>query len=460
MHKKSAYLKQLLLLIITLLSASCTTLYSGSEPKSIRYEERKIIEQTQLYLGQVPAIIEANQKENTLIYVYSFDGTNNDRNNINPKVERKTLVATLSDALAQNGHEVYYEEGPGNGDIIDSIVCNTCLTKAKEALTDLEKKLSNTNPKYKNIAIVVIGFSRGAAISRHFMNLVSKRWNVNDDLKTTSFSVRTYGILFDTVSTGATEKLNLGISASTNYLVHFVSKDENRRLFPVIRDDDISFHKKPDTPSFIKSNARLLELTLPGSHSDIGGSYKTGIGSLYHAYGIMVLNHYALIDRPSFEFHNDFYTSHDSRGKIDKLIDNISLFNNEKRNSIIVKSNPISNNRTYEVRRHSMNFVNTGSQVRLRGVHPPIIFDVLHSKDGLKISSPDKNIQHISYKIRNNLFTVKATYLGRWFVNSLDKKVLNCIQENQPSRIEIVTFESIKKRTVEIYCDKKIVDQF
>ena len=72
---------------------------------------------------------------------------------------------------------------------------------------------------------MVIGFSRGVANGRHFMNLLVDKYpgNIKHEQTGNSLRVRSVGILFDTVAKEIRKQLRLGISPTIDYLVHIIS---------------------------------------------------------------------------------------------------------------------------------------------------------------------------------------------------------------------------------------------
>jgi hypothetical protein len=79
-------------------------------------------------------------------------------------------------------------------------------------------------------------------------------------------------VLFDTVSTGFGDLYNLSIPKQAENVLHLTALDEHRGPFPLRSAID------PANPS----DPRILELALPGAHSDIGGSYdRHGLADQY-----------------------------------------------------------------------------------------------------------------------------------------------------------------------------------
>lgn len=141
------------------------------------------------------------------------------------------------------------------------------------SLNDLNKAIG-AHRLIKIINISVIGFSRGAALSRAFVNMLVGRCKKeeNGSLTLNGFPVRfTFLGLFDTVAsfglpahniTLPMEQRDLRIPACVERCVHYVAANELRYSFPVdlIRENG-------------KYKSGWTEKVYPGVHSDIGGGY-------------------------------------------------------------------------------------------------------------------------------------------------------------------------------------------
>lgn len=255
----------------------------------------------------------------------SFDGTQNNRGDAQP---------ALGDALANpysdgNGHtspdilelEVNKKiEDDGLRDSVRSLYLQGVGTQgsfiagqvafgtgsvdyARQALSGVSSMLGKWRETDANcqVYVVVCGFSRGSATARYFLNLVNEygipatddsgQLKQTQDTNTGAVvekyaeydvsraqqppgSVRTAALLYDTVATGQgadradTFYFPQTIPDTTDVVVHITSADERRKMFPAesILNLDGTYDK------------RLLEVTLPGVHSDIGGGYSDGVG--------------------------------------------------------------------------------------------------------------------------------------------------------------------------------------
>ncbi len=159
-------------------------------------------------------------------------------------------------------------------------------TKVNDAFRSMGTVLYDFNtPVIDLLTVDVFGFSRGSAAARYFVwKLLEEHRNepqkmrlrvildANEDKikkvkpQIKSIEVRFAG-LFDTVASHGidhgndTEGLHLTAVGSAKKIVHLTAADEYRENFPLT---DISR----------VSEARKVELSLPGAHSDIGGGYN------------------------------------------------------------------------------------------------------------------------------------------------------------------------------------------
>lgn len=275
-----------------------------------------------------------------------FDGTNNnkdvlpvDKNGV--PTARPTNPALLYDKLKAENEDTYYIRGIGSpvtsgdkGSTLDQGVAQLdAMRQLEEAWTryiSTAKQILSVDPNAK-IQVNVIGFSRGAVVAREFMNRVDD-WGVPSAQSTHSYidhegktqvkvindygqpsiqggQVRQTALLYDTVegsgilnsaSTTTSEyydqatgyEFRLGIPASVDSLLHLVAANEER---------DLTFGVTSVKSATSPNDPRILELTLPGVHSDIGGSYLQGPGNYTLALGQTYLNNLGLLrDAPDY----------------------------------------------------------------------------------------------------------------------------------------------------------------
>lgn len=206
-----------------------------------------------------------------------FDGTANDRLNVSDG-ERETVVGHIYDQLERNQSLSFLAYYPGVGTqsnpllaISDAITGYTLPHGVERAVDRTLQEIEKARSRQPNadVRLLISGFSRGAAAARHFMNSLEKRWA---DEGHEGAPPRFYALVFDTVATGQQSNLQLQVPVSADLFYHFVSMDERRTLFPPILD--VSLDREPD---------RIVTIMVPGVHSDVGGSYVSGVGSEYLA---------------------------------------------------------------------------------------------------------------------------------------------------------------------------------
>lgn len=309
------------------LSSACSV-FSGSAVFPTSDQDRKTVAQNfEKISSQVPYIQISAQTPHIRLYKVAFDGTLNDRSRV-PKDEQRTIVAHIAELIG-GSDEVHYYRGPGMQgrlvSLIDAMFGTSCIEVAQRAAEDYERVVGAWRAADPNVEvrIFVTGFSRGAATARHFMNLVSAK-GVTDARRASTHPPKFYALLFDTVSTGQTDRLNLSLSSDLDYLIHFVALDESRPLFrPVIDVMPESRGGKPIlgiNSTFVPDRIKLVQM--PGSHSDIGNAYRGGIGSEYMVLIEQILYRMGLHKKNCWDVSEDFFVEgkHDSRGILDKFI--------------------------------------------------------------------------------------------------------------------------------------------
>ncbi|BDT56628.1 hypothetical protein MasN3_01220 [Massilia varians] len=136
----------------------------------------------------------------------------------------------------------------------------------------------DSDTKSDLIDIDVVGFSRGAAEARVWLNqLVGKirngQYTSNKSRKTRCLNLRFEG-LFDTVSHlgylhGNDDKYDFRIPTAVRHAAHAVALNE-------YRGDPVSFHLRSILGSQQPSRANRIEQAFVGAHSDVGGGYASG----------------------------------------------------------------------------------------------------------------------------------------------------------------------------------------
>ncbi len=214
------------------------------------------------------------------LILFAFDGTGNSEHP--PATDSISNVLKFYDAYDEekNGPRFYitgigttnrdmdYKGNEYSGDGFDQRVA-----LGFKFLNDFINGDSGTNA----LDIDVIGFSRGAAEARVWINLLAKK--LKDDTYTVDGKARCINLrfegLWDTVPHlgkihGDEPNYDFSIPAAVKYAVQAVALNEHRGTWA---DFDLrSIMESPDE----SSSANRIEKGFIGSHSDIGGSYGTG----------------------------------------------------------------------------------------------------------------------------------------------------------------------------------------
>lgn len=197
------------------------------------------------------------------LLLFAFDGTRND-------------PATASNVWKisqyyQDG-EVYYHSGPGNPQYLDWDAATAYQADQiiQNQWQSLLNALSATGNLTDSTPIDIIGFSRGAALARHFGNLINQSVNQGQfsyldpqrGLVTACVDLRFMG-LFDTVAqfglAGSQNALyDLSIASAWQWVAHAVALNERRVLFPLSAAADTG-------------GSNVIEAPFIGAHADIGG---------------------------------------------------------------------------------------------------------------------------------------------------------------------------------------------
>ena len=207
------------------------------------------------------------------LILFAFDGTNN--SNPPPGVDDFSNVYKFYQAY--NDGNKWYMNGVGRPDPDSGIGTDwlynatfdagngyTARDRVTYMLKQLDDYMKTTKfQKGEAIGIDIVGFSRGAAMSRDFANKVAQRLHQNAYKNSgVCVSLRFLG-LWDTVAqfgaNGAGNGLwQLAIPPEMRYVFQAVALNEHRYLFP---GEDIGLG---------------VQRGFIGSHADIGGSYGTG----------------------------------------------------------------------------------------------------------------------------------------------------------------------------------------
>ena len=424
------------------------------------HEDRIIVKNSLDSLHMIPRI-NKNNSSNVKVHIVAFDGTGNHKDKIDWEVERETSVGYLTDKLREENFKVDYYPGPGVDNISDAISCGSCSEKANNALVELRNKIESdwSHINDLDLRVLVIGFSRGGAIGRHFMNMVSQEWPYSDN---SGISVRTYGLIFDTVATNTPRDFQLGLSPTTNHLVHIIAQDERRKLFAVTKDNDLLFI---DMATMVGTqSSRLTELTLPGAHSDIGGSYKSGVGSFYRVLGEISLYRFGFTKKNNFLISSDFFTEgyHDSRGYIDKLLLVKPTYEkpNETREAHIVDSKKISVERMFQIKLENEQALD--EEIRIKVQYDEVtslVFELTKYGQDIQVSSRDNIYSILRVEEDDEIYSInyqhyRASKLSEFI---LPQQLIDNMIEGKPSLLEIIKGTSKGKDYLGVVLDNKMM---
>lgn len=315
MNKPSA--RYIVAVFCSLLLQGCA-LVSGGAPLAVSANDKLLVAQARMLVREdVPYIRSGPGNRAVMEYAVAFDGTMNDRTRV-PVGESETIVASIAGRTGA----VYYP-GPGMQDphhqnYLDGMFGYTSPVIARTAsdrFLAVAKRWIVDHPDGE-MRVFVTGFSRGAAIARDFMNAVQA---ASEQQLALRGRVYFYAILFDTVSTGQSDTLELSLPASVDYLVHFIAIDEPRFLYHPVLDTPPAIETKLFYVNGQRVPARIRTIFLPGAHADIGGSYNPGIAIVYRQLTEELLYQMGLIEQNCWKINN--YArggKHDSRGWIDR----------------------------------------------------------------------------------------------------------------------------------------------
>jgi len=218
------------------------------------------------------------------LLLFAFDGTAN-----SPASQTNIYLMQGwyqdQDASKAGVDAAHYVKGPGSQRNTPQSWLDTAASyTAQERIDEQWKNLLGALARFpgsreKPVQIDIIGFSRGAALARHFANLVG------DQVENGLFSARTFPLVgkqitacvnlrflgvFDTVPqmyVGATDALwDFTIGPGWDRVAHATALHETRQLFPLTTmEADIFGFGAPASP--------VEEFGFIGSHSDLGGGY-------------------------------------------------------------------------------------------------------------------------------------------------------------------------------------------
>ena len=247
---------------------------------------------------RVPMLLD-KRDEHARLFLANFDGTGND---VSKDLNHATNIGLFSkqlEGLALDEKVAFsYVSGPGTQDgfaqsTLDGARGYTYDAKLEKMYAELCEKVRdwlNDDPDAK-VDILITGFSRGAEEAAGFARLVHERgiqdpanFHVEHHLigpDSVTFSgpplvapgeVLQSVALFDPVGTGHPHRHDRTLPPSVVSGLQITARDERRNAFP----------SSQIIPPGLSSDGRFLNVTVPGAHSDIGGSY--------HVDGLAILN--------------------------------------------------------------------------------------------------------------------------------------------------------------------------
>lgn len=448
--------------------AMAGSLFSGDAPLPLTAQDKIQFENSRQALldASLPIIRPINKNEATIIYAAAFDGTQNDENNT-PLNEQRTVVSDIKNSLAKNNIAVNYYPGPGTREqgILDAITGDSSKHIAEIAYADFLKYLNKNLElvEKSEIRLVVVGFSRGAAIARHFMNLVNQQLNEERSIDP---KIKSFALLFDTVATGQYDKLDLQIPTNAYLVINFIAKNERRDFFQAVTDR-VSEPESHIANRLSFSTDRLVNITLPGSHSDIGGSYSQGLPFFYKKLAAIALRKLNLTDETSWDFGNVAdLVQHDSRGFYDKitLTKNILQAPTSGRKILTISTHPMSYAQVSKFRNWSRDNIyknmdfNPGIFTKYND-RPSSVFTLNRRGDKLEIKSvppwlekesaqitKDKNGYKIIAMLKDEFKKYSDDPLGAKI--PISKSTLAAIPENIDSSFEVIFLNDNKETKV------------
>ena len=229
------------------------------------------------------------------LILFAFDGTGNDpssQTNVQHFARAYDFESSYDREKSIDGLR-YYRRGPGTSsdDWLDNSAIGGAIAPRLRGIVD--EQLSNIrsyvvdrtrweidkasrfgqsySPKNPlDINVDVVGFSRGAAAGREFMNRVNELTNQGYYRSQANGAcvrvILRFAGLFDTVlGTNTDFNMRTAIPASVKYVAHAVAVNEYRTLFPLE-----SIEESFQNPGF---SSNRIERGFIGAHSDIGGGY-------------------------------------------------------------------------------------------------------------------------------------------------------------------------------------------
>lgn len=209
------------------------------------------------------------------LLLFAFDGTRQDFTTGSNVWQLAVLYRDAAQAR-RNLPEAYYHAGPGESGRIslDAVTAESADDIIDTQWQRLLNHLTVFQPTPETVSIDLLGYSRGAALARHFGNMLAQSvrrnrfWHWDDVAGTVTacIDLRFMG-LFDTVAQmgllgSRNEHYDFTLAPDWTLAAHAVALHEHRALFPLV-----SLGTTPD----LRLPPNAIEQPFIGAHGDIGG---------------------------------------------------------------------------------------------------------------------------------------------------------------------------------------------
>ena len=209
------------------------------------------------------------------LVLFAFDGTLHDAQT-GGNVYRLASWYRDAQAVAAGLAPAYYQPGPGVTDWLDAAVAHSATAIVQSQWQSLLQHLMALVPGADPVRIDLVGYSRGAALARHFANQVAAQvrqgrfWTWDNQLGaiTQCVDLRFLGV-FDTVAQFGVLGRDNGafdftLDPAWRGVAHAVALHERRAWFPLVSLREGDQDLEPG----------VLERGFIGAHGDIGGGLR------------------------------------------------------------------------------------------------------------------------------------------------------------------------------------------
>lgn len=208
------------------------------------------------------------------LVLFAFDGTRESPGTATNVYQLALLYRHAEDARAGRT-DIHYQPGPGNPERpdLDAALASSADAIVSAQWSRLLQHLAAFQSSDRAATIDLVGYSRGAALARHFANEVVQNtrhgrfWqrDARHGIVTACIDLRFMG-LFDSVAQfgllgSRNHVYDFSIAPDWKLVAHAVALHEHRTLFPLLSAADAS----GDLPT------NVIEQPFVGAHGDIGG---------------------------------------------------------------------------------------------------------------------------------------------------------------------------------------------